>query len=123
MHKSQTIFEKSTSGRKGYELPLYEVPEMSCEIPEHLQRKQTPLLPEVSEVDVVRHYTDLALKNYSVDRGFYPLGSCTMKYNPKINEFTASLPGFTNIHPFQPTITLQGALALMYDLGEKLKEI
>lgn len=116
-----TIFEKSTCGRKGYELPPYELPEMSCALPEHLIRKEKPKLPEVSEVDVVRHYTELALKNYSVDRGFYPLGSCTMKYNPKINEDMASL--FTNLHPMQPRETIQGAVHLMGHLKELLCEI
>lgn len=116
-----TIFEKSTCGRKGYELPPYELPEMSCALPEHLIRKEKPKLPEVSELDVVRHYTELALKNYSVDRGFYPLGSCTMKYNPKINEDMASL--FTNLHPMQPRETIQGAVHLMGHLKELLCEI
>jgi len=106
-----TIFEKSVPGRKGYELPVYDIEEVKSEIPEHLLRKEPPMLPEVSEVDVVRHYTDLALKNYSVDRGFYPLGSCTMKYNPKINEDMAAL--FTNLHPFQPRETITGAIKLM----------
>lgn len=116
-----TIFEKSTCGRKGYELPAYELPEIPCMLPEHLIRKEKPKLPEVSEVDVVRHYTELALKNYSVDRGFYPLGSCTMKYNPKINEDMASL--FTNLHPMQPRETIQGAIHLMGHLKELLCEI
>jgi glycine dehydrogenase subunit 2 len=116
-----TIFEKSVPGRKGYELPVYDIEEVKCEIPEHLLRKEPPMLPEVSEVDVVRHYTDLALKNYSVDRGFYPLGSCTMKYNPKINEDMAAL--FANFHPFQPRETITGAIKLMGHLKELLCEI
>ncbi|MFN4224280.1 MAG: aminomethyl-transferring glycine dehydrogenase subunit GcvPB [Fervidobacterium nodosum] len=116
-----TIFEKSTSGRKGYELPEYELPSVDCGIPEHLVRKGKPLLPEVSEVDVVRHYTELASKNYSVDKGFYPLGSCTMKYNPKINEDMAML--FTQLHPMQPRETIQGAIDLMGHLKEMLCEI
>ncbi len=116
-----TIFEKSTSGRKGYELPEYELPSMDCSIPEHLVRKEKPLLPEVSEVDVVRHYTELASKNYSVDKGFYPLGSCTMKYNPKINEDMAAF--FTQLHPMQPRETIQGAIDLMGHLKEMLCEI
>ncbi|ABS60824.1 MULTISPECIES: aminomethyl-transferring glycine dehydrogenase subunit GcvPB [Fervidobacterium] len=116
-----TIFEKSTSGRKGYELPEYELPSVDCGIPEHLVRKEKPLLPEVSEVDVVRHYTELASKNYSVDKGFYPLGSCTMKYNPKINEDMAML--FTQLHPMQPRETIQGAIDLMGHLKEMLCEI
>lgn len=116
-----TIFERSTRGRKGYELPAYELPEMPCNLPEYLIRKEEPKLPEVSEVDVVRHYTELAMKNYSVDRGFYPLGSCTMKYNPKINEDMASL--FTGLHPMQPRETIQGAINLMGHLKELLCEI
>ncbi|MGC8820164.1 MAG: aminomethyl-transferring glycine dehydrogenase subunit GcvPB [Fervidobacterium sp.] len=116
-----TIFEKSTVGRKGYELPEYDIPEVECSIPGHLLRKEKPYLPEVSEVDVVRHYTNLALKNYSVDKGFYPLGSCTMKYNPKINEDMASL--FTRLHPMQPKETIQGAIKLMGHLKELLCEI
>ena len=116
-----TIFEKSVKNRKGYELPLYELPDMGCNLPEHLMRKEAPALPEVSEVDVVRHYTELAHKNYSVDRGFYPLGSCTMKYNPKVNEDMAAL--FSNLHPFQPRETIQGAVNLMGHLKELLCEI
>ncbi len=116
-----TIFELSKPGRKGYELPTYDVPDSGCNIPEHLLRKKPPMLPEVSEVDVVRHYTNLALKNYSVDRGFYPLGSCTMKYNPKINEDMAIL--FTQLHPFQPRETIEGAVELMGHLKELLCEI
>jgi glycine dehydrogenase subunit 2 len=80
-------------------------------------------LPEVSEVDVVRHFTNLSNKNYGVDTGFYPLGSCTMKYNPKINEDMAALAGFANIHPLQDELTVQGALGLMYDMEGMLSEI
>ncbi|MGQ9855122.1 MAG: aminomethyl-transferring glycine dehydrogenase subunit GcvPB [Fervidobacterium sp.] len=116
-----TIFEKSARGRKGYELPEYDVEKLEIKLPEHLVRKSAPMLPEVSEVDVVRHYTDLASKNYSVDRGFYPLGSCTMKYNPKINEDMAYL--FANLHPMQPRETITGAVKLMGHLKELLCEI
>ncbi|MFN4200763.1 MAG: aminomethyl-transferring glycine dehydrogenase subunit GcvPB [Fervidobacterium gondwanense] len=116
-----TIFEKSTRGRKGYEFPEYDVEKLEIKLPEHLVRKSELMLPEVSEVDVVRHYTDLASKNYSVDRGFYPLGSCTMKYNPKINEDMASL--FANLHPMQPRETITGAVRLMGHLKELLCEI
>ncbi len=80
-------------------------------------------LPEVSEVDIIRHYTNLSNKNFGVDTGFYPLGSCTMKYNPKINEDMANLDGFKNIHPLQPEETVQGALKLMYELDKALCEI
>ncbi|SHH38712.1 aminomethyl-transferring glycine dehydrogenase subunit GcvPB [Thermosipho atlanticus] len=118
-----TIFEISKSGRIGFQLPDNNIDDFELEIPEHLIRKDKPRLPEVSEVDVVRHYTNLALKNYSVDVGFYPLGSCTMKYNPKINEKMATLDGFTMIHPYQPIETVQGALKLMYELKNMLCEI
>jgi glycine dehydrogenase subunit 2 len=91
-------------------------------LPENLLRKDLPL-PELAEVDVVRHFVNLSKYNYSVDGGLYPLGSCTMKYNPKINEDTARLPGFSFTHPLQPIETVQGNLALMYTLQEWLKEI
>lgn len=80
-------------------------------------------LPQVAENDVVRHFVTLSTLNHHVDKSFYPLGSCTMKYNPKINEKVASLPGFVNLHPDQPEAYSQGALQLMYELGELLKEI
>lgn len=119
------IFELSKEGRKGYTLPDLDVPEVKLNdaIPEDLLRKDDLNLPEVSEVDVVRHYTNISEKNYGVDTGFYPLGSCTMKYNPKINEEIASLPGFTEIHPLQSEETVQGALELMYNLSKDLCEI
>ena len=77
-------------------------------------------LPEVSELEVVRHFTGLSHRNYSIDGGFYPLGSCTMKYNPKVNEKSAAMPGFTGLHPLQPDETAQGALRLIYELQEML---
>ncbi|HEY8541883.1 MAG TPA: aminomethyl-transferring glycine dehydrogenase subunit GcvPB, partial [Pseudothermotoga sp.] len=97
-----TVFEKSTTGRMGFRLPKSDIEEREFDFPTHLTRQKPLNLPELSEPDVVRHYTELAGKNYSVDKGFYPLGSCTMKYNPKVNEYTASLEGFTEIHPYQP---------------------
>jgi glycine dehydrogenase subunit 2 len=101
-----------------------DVPETSIEnaLPEGGVRKELPL-PEVSELDIVRHFKHLAHQQYSVDGNFYPLGSCTMKYNPKVNERIAGLRGFTALHPFQPEETVQGALALMYELQEYLAEI
>ena len=120
-----TIFEKSVSGRKGYSLPdetLHDSSPLS-KIPEHLLRKKAVELPENSEVDIVRHYTELSRKNYSVDNGFYPLGSCTMKYNPRLNEEMASLEGFSYLHPYQPTESIQGALEVMYELQRMLAEI
>lgn len=114
------LCELSVPGRHGFRFPEPDVPQ--AELPAGLVREDLPL-PEMSEVDVVRHFTRLSQYNHSVDTGFYPLGSCTMKYNPKINEETARLPGFALIHPLQPVETVQGALALMYGLQEMLKEI
>ncbi|MCJ7700223.1 MAG: aminomethyl-transferring glycine dehydrogenase subunit GcvPB [Anaerolineales bacterium] len=115
-----TIFEITSPGRQGFRFPESDVP--LTELPDGLVRKILPL-PELSEMDVVRHFTRLSQLNHGVDIGFYPLGSCTMKYNPKINEETARLPGLTHIHPFQPIETVQGALGLMYETQEWLKEI
>jgi glycine dehydrogenase subunit 2 len=119
------IFERSRPGRTGFKLPELDVPEKKLEsyVEESYLRKSEPGLAEVSEVDVIRHYTNLSQKNYAVDLGFYPLGSCTMKYNPKINEQTAALPGFAALHPLQPQETAQGILELMYELTERLCEV
>ena len=118
------IFELSRPGRKGYELPAdnYGCDALSS-IPSDLLRKEEPELPEVSELDVVRHYTNLSSKNFGVDTGFYPLGSCTMKYNPKINEEIAAMPEFAGLHPLQPAETAQGALELYYNLQKALANI
>ncbi len=115
-----TIFELSSPGRTGVTFPEPDVP--SSDLPAELLRADLPL-PELAEVDVIRHFMHLSHLNYSVDGGFYPLGSCTMKYNPKINEDMARLPGFLFTHPLQPIETVQGSLALMYTLQEWLKEI
>ncbi|NEZ76015.1 glycine dehydrogenase subunit 2 [Clostridium botulinum] len=122
---NKVIFELSSEGRKGYRLPNLDVPEVELSelLPKNLLREDEIDLPEVSEVDVVRHYTALSNKNYTVDNGFYPLGSCTMKYNPKINEDIAALSGFSKVHPLQDENISQGALELMYDLKTKLCEI
>ncbi|HID0816877.1 aminomethyl-transferring glycine dehydrogenase subunit GcvPB [Clostridium botulinum] len=122
---NKVIFELSSEGRKGYKLPNLDVPEVELSklLPKNLLREDEIELPEVSEVDVVRHYTALSNKNYTVDNGFYPLGSCTMKYNPKINEDIVALRGFSKIHPLQDENISQGALELMYDLKGKLCEI
>lgn len=117
------IFEKSVSGRRGYGIPRSDVPEASLEEYAPYLRKEKAGLPEVSEPDCMRHYIGLSNLNHHVDKGFYPLGSCTMKYNPKINEDVARLPGFTGLHPFQGDKSSQGALALMWELQEYLKEI
>ncbi len=121
----QLIFEISKPGRKGYRLPIDDFTgfEVSDLFPAELQREGKAELPEVAESQVVRHYTNLSNKNFGVDTGFYPLGSCTMKYNPKINDEIAGLSGFTCIHPLQPEESAQGALGLLYDLELKLAEI
>ncbi len=115
-----TLFEKSVPGRSGVGLPDIDVPE--SDLPQDLLREDNGM-PELSQLDVVRHYLRLSQANFGVDSGFYPLGSCTMKYNPKINERLASLPGFASTHPLQPPETVPGNLALMYALQEYLKEI
>jgi len=122
---NKLIFEVSKPGRIGYSLPKCDVPEIDIkgELGEALLRKSELILPEVSEVDVVRHYTLLSNKNYGVDTGFYPLGSCTMKYNPKINEDMAAIRQLKDLHPYQPLETVQGALELMYSLSNMLSEI
>jgi len=119
------IFERSKPGRIAYSLPAPDVPEVNVAdvIPPHLLRRTPAELPEVSELDLIRHYTELSRRNHGIDIGFYPLGSCTMKYNPKVNEDVARLPGFTEVHPLQPEETVQGALALMWHLQEYLAEI
>ncbi|GAX90891.1 aminomethyl-transferring glycine dehydrogenase subunit GcvPB [Effusibacillus lacus] len=119
------IFELSRPGRVACSLPACDVPEQSIEelIPGDYVRKEPAELPEVSEVDLIRHFTDLSRRNYGVDNGFYPLGSCTMKYNPKRNERMARLTGFAQIHPYQPEDTVQGALELLYKLQTELEEI
>ncbi len=118
----KVIFEESVSGRKGYSLPDLDVPaqELDQLLPLELLRQQAPVLPEVSEVDVIRHFTRLSERNHGVDSGFYPLGSCTMKYNPKINEDVAVLAGFQSIHPYQPESSCQGALEVLFDLEKCL---
>src|SRR5260221_10663499 len=115
------IFDLGAPGRNVSTLkPNSDVPESP--LPENLLRADLDL-PEVSEIDVVRHFVKLSQLNFAIDKGFYPLGSCTMKYNPKIDEDTARLPGFASLHPLQDTPTIQGALAVMYTLQEWLREI
>lgn len=118
------IFELSRPGRRGYELPAnnYSIDGIAS-LPSALLREEQPELPEVSELDVVRHYTNLSNKNFGVDTGFYPLGSCTMKYNPKINEEVAAMPQFSALHPLQDEETAQGALELYYNLQQALSNI
>jgi glycine dehydrogenase subunit 2 len=114
------LCDLSVTGRQGIDFPQPDVP--LSPLPEGFVREDLPM-PELSELEVIRHYTRLSQLNYSIDTGYYPLGSCTMKYNPKINEETARLPGFAFTHPLQPIETVQGNLALMYSLQEWLKEI
>ncbi len=114
------VYELGAPGRVGAVLPECDVP--LTPLPAHLTREELPL-PQVAEVDVVRHFTRLSQKNYCVDLGIYPLGSCTMKYNPKINEEAAKLDGFTALHPYQDPADAPGALQLMYELQEMLGEI
>lgn len=125
MKEKALIFEMSRPGRKAYALPKCDVPEeqMSQMIPQDYLRTVSPELPEVSELDAVRHFTQLSQRNHGVDSGFYPLGSCTMKYNPKVNEAVSRMDGFTKIHPYQPEETVQGSLELMYRMGRMLAEI
>ena len=115
------IFELSRPGRKGYSLPANSFERH--QLPSGLLRSDTAALPECDELTVVRHYTNHSANNFGVDNGFYPLGSCTMKYNPVINEEMASLPGFTSLHPLQPESTCQGALEVYYRLGKALSAI
>ena len=118
------IFELSKPGRKGYSLPKNELSDYSiAQLPENLLRQEAPALPEVDELTVVRHYTNMSNNNFGVDTGFYPLGSCTMKYNPKINEEMAAHPQFTALHPLQNLETVQGALSAYYQLQRSLSEI
>ena len=115
------LFERSRPGRGQDLLPVCDVPEVSYG--EDLLRGSAPRLPEISEVDLGRHYTELAKQTHGVNDGFYPLGSCTMKYNPRINDAAAALPGFTDIHPLQPVSTVQGALEILYRTERMLCEI
>jgi glycine dehydrogenase subunit 2 len=119
------IFELSSPGRSAFSLPPSDVPafDLAAAVPPHHLRREPPALPEVSEVDVVRHYSHLSRLNFGVDTHFYPLGSCTMKYNPKINEDVAGLPGFASLHPLTPNAAAQGALRLLYELARDLAEI
>jgi len=115
------IFEKSKPGRRAGSLPRYELPK--AEVPEELARRKAPRLPEISEPELVRHFTALADRNFGVDTGFYPLGSCTMKHNPRVNERVVNLPGFRDLHPLQEEKASQGALELMWRLQEILAEV
>ncbi|HEX7310805.1 MAG TPA: aminomethyl-transferring glycine dehydrogenase subunit GcvPB [Gaiellaceae bacterium] len=116
------IYEKSQPGRRGGEPPCYEsLPQ--ADVPEELRRAEPPRLPELAEPEILRHFTELSTRNFGIDTGFYPLGSCTMKYNPRINERLVSLPGFAHLHPLQEEDGAQGALELMWRLQEILAEV
>jgi glycine dehydrogenase subunit 2 len=125
MSTEKLIFEKGAPGRRAATLPALDVPERPLDslIPADLLRAEPAPLPEVSEIEVVRHYTHLSQRNFGVDTGFYPLGSCTMKYNPKLNEDIAALPGFARIHPLADESMTQGALQLLYELEGYLAEV
>lgn len=122
---NRVIFEKSIPGHRGVPLPPIGVPEkpLSELLPAAYLRQQPAPLPEVTELDVMRHFIQLSHKNHAIDVGFYPLGSCTMKYNPKVNEKAARLEGFAQAHPYQSTAQVQGCLQLLYELGQDLANI
>ena len=121
---AETIFEKSRQGRKGVVLPKNDVNvDIKTCIPEKYSRKQELKFPEVSELDVMRHFVELSQRNHFIEKGFYPLGSCTMKYNPKSHEAFVRHPCLMDIHPYQPENTVQGALELLYELQNDLAEI
>jgi glycine dehydrogenase subunit 2 len=122
--QEKLIFEVSSPGRRGVRLPQCDVPKKPVEemLQSQFLRKTPPRLPEVSELDVIRHFTRLSHLNYSVDTHFYPLGSCTMKYNPRVHEEVAGLEGFSSLHPYQPAEQTQGILGILYHFSELLKE-
>ena len=120
-HRRQLLMDRSVPGRVGATLPPMDVPEQGP-LPEELLRHDLEM-PEVSESEIVRYFSQMSQANFSIDHNFYPLGSCTMKYNPKLNDEIAALPGLSEIHPLQPESTVQGALKLMYQLQEYLLQI
>src|SRR4030095_4187489 len=125
-HNEQLIFERSQSGRAGFSLPPLDVDEAALDeiIPHQFQRDDDLAgMPEVTEVDVIRHFTRMPTWNYSTDQGMYPLGSCTMKYNSRLNEKVARIAGFANLHPLAEERDAQGALQVIYELQQCLAEI
>ena len=121
--RAVTIFERSVAGRRAFVPPELDVPRADDALPARLRRAEPPRLPEVSEPEIVRHYTRLSRRNFHLDEGFYPLGSCTMKHNPKLHERVAALPGHARLHPLQAPRRAQGALELMWELQRALAEI
>ena len=120
---ARTIFEKSVAGRRAFAPPELDVPEAPDALPERFRRREPPRLPEIAEPEIVRHYNRLSKRNFDLDTGFYPLGSCTMKHNPKLHERVAALPGHSRLHPLQDPERAQGALELMWSLERALGEI
>ncbi|HLO03253.1 MAG TPA: aminomethyl-transferring glycine dehydrogenase subunit GcvPB, partial [Symbiobacteriaceae bacterium] len=125
MSEFKLSFEKSTPGKRAIRFPAADVPEIALDeaIPADLIRQTPAGLPELSEIEVVRHFTGLSRRNHGIDVDFYPLGSCTMKYNPKVNEQVARIPGIAGTHPLQPVETVQGNLELLYKLEQTLCEV
>jgi glycine dehydrogenase subunit 2 len=123
MTEVATIFEKGAPGRRAFSCPELDVPQVDRLLPEAFRRTDPPRLPEVSEPELVRHYVNLSKKNFDLDSGFYPLGSCTMKHNPRLHERVAALPGHARMHPLQSPARAQGALELMWNLERALAEI
>ena len=113
MEKQPLLFELGKAGRKGCDLPLLDIPKQTNLLPEKFVRKTKASLPELSQLEIMRHYTQLSNRNFGVDTGFYPLGSCTMKYNPKINEDVVRYDGLAAIHPLQAEETVQGAMEVL----------
>jgi glycine dehydrogenase subunit 2 len=121
--RATTIFEKGAPGRRAFTAPALDVPEVDGLLPAGMRRGQPPRLPEVSEPELVRHYVNLSKRNFDLDSGFYPLGSCTMKHNPRLHERVAALPGHARLHPLQSPARAQGALELMWNLERALAEV
>ncbi|MBU0984726.1 MAG: aminomethyl-transferring glycine dehydrogenase subunit GcvPB, partial [candidate division Zixibacteria bacterium] len=125
MDERVLVYEKSRSGRTGYTLPATEKSEdeILAAIPTTYRRDKDAALPEITEAQAMRHFVNLSTKNHHIEKGFYPLGSCTMKYNPKMNDVAANMPGFRDHHPSAPCATSAGSLRLMWELEECLKEV
>jgi glycine cleavage system P protein (glycine dehydrogenase) subunit 2 len=121
--RATTIFEKGAPGRRAFSAPALDVPEVDGLLPGAMRRSEPPRLPEVSEPELVRHYVNLSKRNFDLDSGFYPLGSCTMKHNPRLHERVAALPGHARLHPLQSPARAQGALELMWNLERALAEV